>query len=748
MYICSCLEKALPSCYTTTRLHSVLENINESVWPCSREGSGSRNIPIMEVEDRLVERAQMDDLTPSLLLQPIFQELQDSDLNDAFDILVGADGPGSWLRKTYFENTQVGELKEVGRDVALGIAFEIPHGQCQYGLPLPQWCNVMRTIAQRRFLLNASSVARTGFLNMLLSHEEYEVAVRMDGLPCIFGKSPGFMRNVAGLLPPGVEDGAAFKPQADCLDAMYKGLEINLHMVSVRLWLSILIGLRMFGIKPQHVTSIVRIQLPVQYFDQVVNQVSRNKLAILVGDAAFQTHFWPGRGMNSVIKEAALLGRVLCKVVERGDSFLARNAHELSLYQGYVYRLRVAEHNDRSLLFTCYKRGNRRNLNANTLDVLQKEAMRGIDQQDCIHKHAMALLTSEKQSLERLSARLPGTHEPITEQDSFDNFVKGLVGGSAIEQFELSLMSKAGSWPPTRMDEVLPSTELEGISKSSARPPKTSGSWLHGSNPLEDLQSIVRRQLAFGSGCYVKAFNCTEKEVDLQTLTCEDLNESHEYAGVHVKAFKCTEKEVDLQILTCEDLKGNHEVAGVVKESSVSHNKNNKHLYQKGLGSDPMSSDIWYKLGLAGGGNVNGRVCTKKQCYQHALLCDAGNANAWNSLGRAGGGSLKGYCLTSVECYQQALACNNKCSQAWYNLGLVGGGKVNGHSYTIIQCYQQALACDCKNSKAWNNLGVAGGGYVSGRRYTKFQCYRQALFSNFKNTAANRNLRLAGPSKQ
>ena len=90
----------------------------------------------------------------------------------------------------------------------------------EHGLPLPQRSNIFRTIVQRRFLLNASSKTRSGFLNMQagsqvpvllgvgfasmqgvacqrlpveVSKREFNQAVCNDGTQCRFGR-PGPIR--------------------------------------------------------------------------------------------------------------------------------------------------------------------------------------------------------------------------------------------------------------------------------------------------------------------------------------------------------------------------------------------------------------------------------------------------------------------------------------------------------------------------------------------------------------------------
>ena len=299
---CECLEAL--SMATRRKLNG------EVVW-----GPGSRNLAIRQVEDQLLERAQ--DLAITL-------ETGDStDGVEGFDLVVGADGSKSPTRRLMGMDDVVSK----GTDDALGIAFQIPEGKYPHGLPFQQVDNVLLTIAQRRYLLNASSIDRTGYLNMHLTPSEAALAVRADGQPCVFGRSPGY---VGG-------DGA-FKPQLDSPESP-----------SGRLWKSILTGLALFGIDPRDVTSIVRIKINVSHSPRLVGKVGK-AVAVLVGDAAFQTHFWPGRGMNSVLKEAAVLAYAVSNFepttsVQKRGRWRQNHAlrKDLKHYEDFVDALRARE---------------------------------------------------------------------------------------------------------------------------------------------------------------------------------------------------------------------------------------------------------------------------------------------------------------------------------------------------------------------------------------------------------------------
>ena len=53
----------------------------------------------------------------------------------------------------------------------------------------------------------------------------------------------------------------------------------------------------LFGIPAQYMTNVIGIELNVQWHDQLMcERAGGFPMVALVGDAAFQTHFWPGRG--------------------------------------------------------------------------------------------------------------------------------------------------------------------------------------------------------------------------------------------------------------------------------------------------------------------------------------------------------------------------------------------------------------------------------------------------------------------
>ena len=265
----------------------LFENIDEQVW-----SKTSQNIAIREVEDQLLKRAQDSIFQNYLSFQcPNDKNFGDDtteeykkNISELYDVIIGADGSKSWVRSEMM-NIKDEALTLHGTDLALGISFDIEEGRFSAGLPFPQSHNVFYTLAQRRFLLNASSIERTGFLNMQISQKEYDMSVREDGKPCVFGRAPGFVLQENEPLP-SIEDDRRrrlFQPQLDAR-SLRLGIEIeskgeskgeskveskkeeskeienpeekDKKKHSAQLWESIMDGLRLFGIPLDSVKEV------------------------------------------------------------------------------------------------------------------------------------------------------------------------------------------------------------------------------------------------------------------------------------------------------------------------------------------------------------------------------------------------------------------------------------------------------------------------------------------------------------
>jgi len=155
-----------------------------------------------------------------------------------------------------------------------------------------------------------------------------------------------------------------------------------------------------------------------------------------------------------------------------------------------------------------------------------------------------------------------------------------------------------------------------------------------------------------------------------------------------------------------------------IKEKRANEDKL-KHMTADGL-------KMWYHMGVAGGGTVNGQKYSKAQCFEWALRYDPKKFGAWFRLGVEGGGTVEGAKYSEVQCFEQALKLDRKHGQTWNNLGAAGGGTVEGQHYSAVQCFEQALKYDAKNADAWHHLEEEGGGTVDGQHYSKKRCSAEA----------------------
>eukprot|EP01046_Picozoa_sp_COSAG06_P005902 COSAG06_NODE_268_length_18811_cov_4.369549_6_plen_714_part_00 len=511
----------------------LFRNIDEEVWSLA---SNSRNIPIKEVEDRLLQRAQADEFEDVIVLEPTGRSRAPWTEQDEFDIVIGADGSASWTRGHLFGIPNDGSVpidqfaeqlnQQGGTDYALGIAFdtlasirtqlrelsthektckarelglgpkklmemvggdshdsdyideamvnvltpkvadvESPRPVAAPGdqgrLPFSQSKNVIFTLNQTRFLLNASSVTGTGYLNIRLSKTEMDLATTADGRPVSFG-------NPARVLPDYVDGGRfcclksqvpprgdAFQPQVD----HQNGVEGP----SSDLWDTVCSGLRFFGIPEEQVTSIIGIELPVRYSTQLMRSKHLHgtdktpTLMFLVGDAAFQTHFWPGRGMNSAFKGAVMLAHSLQSLLERkkikdllrpvARSGSLLDHKELEAYDNFMSRLRQREHAGRSIKFLCG-------------DKMQKICADAAEKKgDCdAFRHAKQQLLDKLVSggtfgLKTTQSRQLWTHKKLDEA-VFVDFAKRILDRMSPQ--EILVMNSSGEWPLAGGVEILP----------------------------------------------------------------------------------------------------------------------------------------------------------------------------------------------------------------------------------------------------------------------------------------------------
>ena len=403
----------------------LLENFNENVWPTSR------NIPIQEIEDQLLLLAQTSQFKGVLCLEAVTDQNWKAN-TDSFHIIVGADGAASKTRRELF-GVKDDEIKSYGEDTALGIAFQVPENEYQHGLPFEQKVNCILTLAQRRYLLNASKVTRSGYLNIQLSRDEMANVLTKDKQACVW-TNPGYLTTTG-------DD--SFKPYYD----HYYNTGTN---ESRRLWEVIMDGLTLFGIKKRHVTNIIGIRLPIRYspsftfeLAQVTGGGSMERWGFLVGDAAFQTHFWPGRGLNSAFKEIAMLVWCLTDVFSAHNRLRRNEIIHINYFNSFVNALRDREHTHRSRIFLC---GNS----------MIEHVKKAIDQREqCQPAKSDLLFKRIVEARDRIDRP---TNPNLNNKDLTSTF-KELDINNILDElsiFSINVMIATGIWPNAPGEEILP----------------------------------------------------------------------------------------------------------------------------------------------------------------------------------------------------------------------------------------------------------------------------------------------------
>ncbi|CAF3653925.1 unnamed protein product [Rotaria sordida] len=395
----------------------LFQNINERVWPISR------NIPIREVEDRLFDLIQPFVRNGQIELIPEnLHEQSECLIKGNFDILVGADGSNSFVRR-YCNIQMISE----GLEYACGVAYNIPNNVPSSEEPLHQALNCILTASQTRYLVN-SSTSRRGYLNIRLIQDEYkELQNRLE----------------------------IFQSHNEPLDL----LDFNKCPQSP-IWTIIRQGLQFFKISPKYVFRVIPIEINVRHASIVVrelrHEIDKNEkqttsehgekkyktaLAFLVGDAAMCVHFWAGRGMNSGMKGAIALARNILRSCTINNSInIRRPLRFLNFldYEGFMARLRAREQQGRSLRVLI-----------NPIDKSVEASYSYALLNHCYEKYIKRLMKRLEETRKHLEANSEWPHKsrPITDNEL--QFASNCIAPHSVAQLSL-----ANPWPTREMSGV------------------------------------------------------------------------------------------------------------------------------------------------------------------------------------------------------------------------------------------------------------------------------------------------------
>jgi hypothetical protein len=224
-----------------------------------------------------------------------------------------------------------------GVEYACGVAYNIPDGVAPEDEPLHQALNCILTVSQTRYLVN-SLTSHRGYLNIRLIQSEYD-----ELLECV----------------------RVFQSCRESLD-----LSDTNKCPQSPVWRIIRSGLELFKIPSKYVCRVEPIEINIRHASIVVRELHfeinqhgqstkdseekkyKTALAFLVGDAAMNTHFWPGRGMNNGMKAAIALARNILRSCTSNNSIQIHTPLKFLNfldYESFMARLRALEQQCRSL---------------------------------------------------------------------------------------------------------------------------------------------------------------------------------------------------------------------------------------------------------------------------------------------------------------------------------------------------------------------------------------------------------------
>jgi 2-polyprenyl-6-methoxyphenol hydroxylase-like FAD-dependent oxidoreductase len=273
------------------------------MWPSGLDsimGKGPRNIRISLIEDRLLALAN-EKKARIQLVPAMFDATQSKASLAGQHVFAICDG-GRSRNREYFSSkfgasdASVYSLDGVQvLDIVLGLRVKSE---------LPDPMSVLLTVSQNRFLLN--SLRGEGFLNMRLTTEESKEAVGIDPIrqvfeECIQSRPCLMEKNSSG-------DFFCSTHSTVFLPALLRGSA---------LWRRVQEGLRLYSVSEENLSAVTAFRLDMvqrpRFTAHLFQPTSTNPgtYGFLLGDAANQIHFWPGRGLNSGLAGAISLARCL-----------------------------------------------------------------------------------------------------------------------------------------------------------------------------------------------------------------------------------------------------------------------------------------------------------------------------------------------------------------------------------------------------------------------------------------------------
>ncbi|KAI8610747.1 hypothetical protein BC830DRAFT_1144353 [Chytriomyces sp. MP71] len=414
------------------KVRALFQNANfvktDHVWP------DSFNIAIVNVEDALLGliHREYSDIVLSIGA-PNLDTLQ-------ADIIVGADGGGSRTRAHFGIETS-----SIGVDHALGVRFDIPDD----APATSQALNTAITVSNMRYLVNSLN-GREGFLNIRVSVAEYQAVPDTVTLT--------ELQKHAGQVNPDRFQSVLNRWQQDdhtSANAFICSTANQYMQLQSRALLVVVDGLMLYQIPSQYVTSIRRIPINMQWAAtrfKIKDLVNRQVYVILVGDAAMQVNFWPGRGANSGFMAAVALSRSFSAIRanrKRNDQGVFFRPSDFIFFEAFMAGLKTREQEARSQYISLVPVDD-------TVDGLfEATAGRtGLQRQAPIHRGYMVDKINETIMRMNTEDRWPFTGIPL---------VNGQILNS-LNVWTLQTLINLGTWPTREMHSHLtPPLLLETI---------------------------------------------------------------------------------------------------------------------------------------------------------------------------------------------------------------------------------------------------------------------------------------------